>query len=104
AIATDLCQRMAQEVNQRLEQAGIVLPEPFSASAGVVIAHDSLPIVLLERRAYDLLRSAKRARDTKDGRVDFHIVTTPGLERIDQIRKRDYHSPDGRTRFTARPY
>ena len=104
AIATDLCQRMAQEVNQRLEQAGIALPEPFSASAGVVIAHDSLPIVLLERRAYDLLRSAKRARDTKDGRVDFHIVTTPGLERIDQIRKRDYHSPDGRTRFTARPY
>lgn len=101
AIAVEVCRRLGARVNERLAEAGIALAQPFSASAGVVIAHDSLPIVLLERRAYDLLRSAKRAGP--GGGVDFYVVTTPGLERIDQIRARDYSAEAGRTRFTARP-
>lgn len=104
AIAAQLCRRMAALVNERLAAAGISLEQPFSASAGVVIAHDSLPIVLLERRAYDLLRSAKRAHGSSGGGVDYYIVTTPGLEPITQIRERDYRSRDESTSFTARPF
>jgi hypothetical protein len=37
------------------------------------------------------------------GGIDFHIVTTPGLDAIARVRGRDYQADNGRTRLTRRP-
>ncbi len=74
-----------------------------SASVGVVIAHDSLPMVQLERRGRDLLKSAKKQRGDGQGGIDFHIVTTAGLDAIEGVRSRDYMG-DAYTGLTMRPY
>jgi hypothetical protein len=74
-----------------------------SISVGVIIAHDSVPIVQLEQRGRDLLRSAKQARGNGKGGIDFHIVSTPGLDQIGRIRSGEY-APTPDVRLTLRPY
>jgi hypothetical protein len=100
AIAADICAQFQAEMvrtyYQQEQQAAI---PPFSASAGVVIAHDSVPIVQLERRGRELLKSAKQH---EGGGVDFHIISTPGLAAIRTVRKESYQF--GTTELTNRPY
>lgn len=99
AIASGICERFGLLVADYCAAAGAPLAKPPTASAGVVIAHDSLPIVQLERRGRELLRSAKQ-RD--EGGVDFQIVSTPALAELRTVRAQDYVRLD--TGLTARPY
>jgi hypothetical protein len=65
------------------DNAGLTL------SFGVVIAHPGQPILNLEQQARNLLRNAKR-RYPGQAAIDFHIVSTPILHDIDQIRNEAY--------------
>lgn len=105
AVACALSQEFSTHVKAYLQQQPdpLVLPQPVSASVGVVIAHDSMPIVQLERRGRDLLKQAKTVAQEGEGGVDFHIVSTAGLDAIKIIRKQDYQ-PDSETNLTRRPY
>ncbi|MBK9709828.1 MAG: hypothetical protein IPO81_00615 [Kouleothrix sp.] len=113
AVACELSRRLGKLVNDWVDQynngqsnaqSQIVLDQPFSASVGVIIAHDSVPIVQLERRGHDLLDSAKQAKQSGLGGIDFHVITTPGLDGINQTRSRDYSADNEKTCFTKRPY
>jgi len=84
---------------QQLLGTGQPLP---SASVGVVIAHASHPIINLQTRASELLKHAKRTRG--GDAIDFHIVSTPGLEPISRIRQTQYNDTPGRAVRTMRPY
>lgn len=99
-VAVTLARRFGEEMSER-GYAGV------SASVGVVIAHASHPIVNLRDRAGELLKSAKRAT-AHGGGVDFHIVSTPGLEPIARVRSEQYIPPHGQNadklRYTCRPY
>jgi hypothetical protein len=108
AVACALSRLFTETVQGRLAGSDprIELPHPVSASVGVVIAHDSVPIVQLERRAAELLKSAKnerRRQKSTGGWIDFHIVSTPGLDAIETVRQRQYQ-PDKGTLLTMRPY
>jgi hypothetical protein len=82
----------------------------FSASAGVVIAHDTMPIVTLRDRAKELLKNAKHMRVYRIGQggmIDFHMATTPTLNAISEIRRDEYtidEHPNGATSLVGRPY
>jgi hypothetical protein len=77
-----------------------------TASAGVILAHASQPILYLERRADELLRSAKRARESgQEGAVDFLVVSTPTLNPVNRVRREEgYEDSDHFLRRTLRPY
>lgn len=92
-------QRELAPIVERL--LGTDYPRP-SASVGVVIAHDSHPIINLQTRASELLKHAKRVHGG-DG-IDFHIVSTPGLEPIKTIRQIQYYDRPGEAVRTMRPY
>ena len=106
-VAQMISTRFGELVNHYLVQHGIELQPPLSASAGVVIAQSSLPIVQLQERAYELLKNAKKRRAAEhagsQGFLDFQIVTTPSLDRISQLRRHGYQGDDD-ARFTRRPY
>lgn len=89
-VACNLSRRFSDALAGELAQRGIILDSAPSASAGIVIAHDSLPMVQLQRRARELLRNAKRVRVPGIGGVDFHIVTTPSLDTLDRVRAGEY--------------
>lgn len=83
--------------------------KPVTASVGVVIAHESMPILTLERAGRDLLTSAKNAKDANNepvaGGIDFHIVTASGIDRIGRVRTADYQvGTDSKAELTKRPY
>lgn len=99
AVAHHICVRFAPLVARYLAEHGDPEAEAPNASAGVVIAHASLPIVQLERRARELLRSAKRR---EEGGVDFHVVSTPALAELKTVRDQGYRV--GTTGLTSRPY
>jgi hypothetical protein len=87
---------------ERLTAENRACPRRVAASAGVVIAHAAQPVLYLEKRAGELLQSAKKAAGRENGAVDFHIVTTPTLNPLAQIRREEYER--GFTRLTRRPY
>jgi hypothetical protein len=97
-VAATLASAFSQEIDPQVYPG-------LSASVGVVIAHDSHPIVNLRERAGELLKSAKRV---DNGGVDFHIVSTPGLEPIERVRDEQYAPPHGdgtrEVSYTMRPY
>jgi hypothetical protein len=95
AVAHTICKRFGPLLREAMP---VDAPE-LTASAGVVIAHDSLPIVQLERRGRELLRSAKKL---EGGGVDFHIVSTPAMDDLGALRARDYGFEG--VALTARPY
>lgn len=76
--------------------------DALTLSLGIVIAHPGQPILNLEQQARELLRRAKRDRPGQAA-LDFHIVTTPVLQPIDQIREQAYTRSDGNLRLTSRP-
>ncbi len=80
--------------------------QQVTVSVGVVIAHASQPIVTMQRRASELLKSAKhgKASEAAEGCVDFHIVSTPGLEPIRDVRLNHYTLLRSNDSLTARPY
>jgi hypothetical protein len=88
-IACMVSQLFGERMQHKLQQHGLA-DEPLSASVGVVIAHDSLPIVQLQQRGKELLQSAKKASTADTGGIDFHIVTTPVLDTLAHLRQRDY--------------
>lgn len=86
----------------------------FTTSVGVMIAHDTMPVITLRDRAKELLRLAKRKqremqRKQKDqegpqeGVIDFQIASTPSLDTISNIRSSEYKFDD-KTVIVARPY
>lgn len=100
AIAQHICERFQPLLDDYYVRHQYAMPPELpTASAGVVIAHDSLPVVQLERRGRELLKSAKR-RD--GGGIDFHIVSTPALAEISTVRDQSYRF--GMTGLTSRPY
>ncbi len=99
-VAHDLSERFGSLVAEQLADPTITV----SASVGVVIAHASMPIIQLEQRGGDLLKSAKRVSGNGVGGVDFHIVTTPALDTITAVRDREYASEATQTQFVQRPY
>lgn len=76
--------------------------DAFTLSLGVVIAHPGQPILNLEQQARDLLRRAKREHPGQAA-IDFHIVTTPVLQPIDEIREKAYRHKVDQVRLTSRP-
>lgn len=106
-VAVDLAQRfgdLVREAFKSFDSVGLLEKLPPSASAGIVIAHASLPIVMLARRAKELLKSAKdRERPPGVGALDFQIVTTPSLDAIHDLRKQEYMAGADAT-LTRRPY
>jgi hypothetical protein len=103
-------EQVQQVFHAKLHEQGKTIdkdaPDPareVSASVGGVLAHDSLPIVQLERRGRELLKSAKKQRGGGQGGIDFHIVKTPGMDDIHAVRSREYMS-DEQTALTMRPY
>ncbi|NJN66274.1 MAG: hypothetical protein HC884_05965 [Chloroflexaceae bacterium] len=108
-IACGLSQEFQKRANTLLQSQGMALEKPLTLSVGVVIAHTGHPIVNLAQRAGELLKSAKRGRTKSNqsnqvqGWIDFHIVSTPGLEPLTEIRGKDYARP-GQLSLTARPY
>lgn len=87
--------------------------EGIAVSAGVVIARASHPVLALYRQSQELLRSAKKLsyeileRENKNVcTLDFHIVTTPSMRSLDEVRENDYKRSDfsGKRWLTARPY
>jgi hypothetical protein len=99
-IATAICREFGRLVTEQLAGLGIVITPPITASAGVVIAHATVPIPVLKRGAYDLLREAKKL----GGAIDFQIVSTPGLDSLERIRQREYQTAPGEAQLTKRPY
>lgn len=87
---------------ERLTAENRDCPRRVTASAGVVIAHAAQPVLYLEERAGELLQSAKKVAGRENGAVDFHIVTTPTLNPIADIRREEYER--GFARLTRRPY
>lgn len=78
----------------------------LTLSLGVVIAHPGQPILNLEQQARKLLRSAKREYPGQAA-IDFHIVSTPILNDLDQIRAAAYTMrPNAGTQIhlTRRPF
>jgi hypothetical protein len=113
-VACTISRMFGEQVQQvfraKLQEQGKTIdedsPNPVgevSASVGVVLAHDSLPIVQLERRGRELLKSAKKQRGGGQGGIDFHIVKTPGMDDIHAVRSREYMG-DEQTALTIRPY
>jgi Cas10/Cmr2, second palm domain len=106
-VAVDLAHRfgdLVREAFKDFDSGGLLEQTPPSASAGVVIAHASLPIVVLARRAEELLKSAKdRDRPAGVGALDFQIVTTPSLDAIHDLRKQEY-TAGADVALTRRPY
>lgn len=114
-VAIELSRKFGEVVNQELRDQGLLPAEEqeqklVSASVGVVIAHDSMPIVQLQRRGADLLKSAKRRAAPGAGGIDFHVVTTPSLDRISTVRAQQYAAgprvggEKRQTELTSRPY
>lgn len=120
-IACTLSKTFTTTVNQALRtELGISEDVATSLSVGVIIAHTNHPIVNLEKRGRELLKSAKRKRKLveqlrkktegehihEEGWIDFHIVSTPGLGSIGDIRTNIYTPPgqEETLAYTARPY
>jgi len=106
-IACMLSKVFTREIRRVLADTfGITEGHDASASVGVVIAHANHPIVNLAERAGELLKSAKRGRAksgrTDEGWIDFHIVSSPGLQTLREIRRDHYQRDD--FDLTARPY
>ncbi len=98
--------QVAHDLSKSFAQAMDDSNFKVSASVGVVIAHASMPVVQLEHRGRDLLKSAKRTSGDGLGGVDFHVVTTPTLDSIGAVRAREYAytTDDEQTLFYQRPY
>ncbi len=106
-VACRLSEVFTDEINHVLHEQFGIDESGASASVGVVIAHAAHPIVNLALRAAELLKSAKRGRSKSaiktEGWIDFHIVSTPGLEEMRDIRNKHYAKPNGLS-LTNRPY
>ncbi|MCE7987660.1 MAG: hypothetical protein DYG89_41375 [Caldilinea sp. CFX5] len=76
--------------------------DALTLSLGIVIAHPGQPILNLEQQARELLRRAKREHPGQPA-IDFHIVTTPVLQSIDEIREQAYTHKLDQARLTSRP-
>ena len=77
----------------------------FTLSCGVVIAHPGQPIQNLELQARELLKNAKR-QFRRQAALDFHVVSTPVLRAMDDIRRDEYRLEEGDGRqsyLTRRP-
>lgn len=102
-IACELSKAFGDQLEQELANQNLTLDAPITASVGVIIAHAGVPIVQLEQRGRDLLKSAKQASGDGEGGIDFHIATTPSLDGIDVVRRRDYQ-PSPSLKLTMRPF
>jgi len=63
--------------------------EVLTLSCGVVISHPGQPIQNLELRARELLSNAKR-EFRREAALDFHVVSTPVLRNLEEIRREEY--------------
>lgn len=91
---------------EQCSRTGPTADDGLTLSLGVVIAHPGQPILNLEQQARKLLRSAKRAYPGQAA-IDFHIVSTPILNDLDQIRATAYtiHPNAGaQIELTGRPF
>lgn len=75
--------------------------DALTLSCAAVIAHPKQPILNLEQEALQLLSTAKRAYPGRPA-IDFHIVSSPVLRSVTDIR-RDEYQLDDETHLTARP-
>lgn len=100
-VATAYCQAFKQLTTKKMAGSRTV-----TASAGVVLAHASQPILFLEQRANELLRLAKQTPQSRyEGAVDFLVVSTATLNPISRIRREEgYEDQDHGLRRTLRPY
>lgn len=92
------------------------LAQPFAedgltTSAGVVLAHQSYPALLLVDVAAELMKSAKKAAATTEGKpegtLDFAVISEAGSESVLDRREHEYLGklPSGKPfRRTERPY
>ncbi len=110
-IACTLCSRFEEHGARIFERAGISPPQRLSMSAGVVLAHASLPIYHLQTVADDLLKSAKRRsldllrnRDEERSCIDFHVVTASASESPALMRKTEWVRQSEGLSLTERPY
>lgn len=105
-VACALSKIFSEQMTAFLQNEPGLAGQPVTASVGVVIAHASQPIVTMQRRAGELLKSAKRGKvaGASEGCLDFHIVNTPGMEPISDVRSSHYTLLRSNDSLTARPY
>jgi hypothetical protein len=104
-IACDLARFFGEEMTAALSDRNDGLPgeQAVTASVGVVIAHDTMPVLTLERVGRELLKSAKQVRG--GGGVDFHVATASGIDRLAASRAREHQTgTPGLPSLTRRPY
>ncbi|MBX3002054.1 MAG: hypothetical protein KF893_26250 [Caldilineaceae bacterium] len=75
--------------------------DPITLSAAAIIAHPKQPILNLEKEAASLLGAAKRSYPGQ-AVIDFHVVSSPILQNIRDIRNDEYRLDD-ETALTRRP-
>ncbi len=102
-FADEFCRRFQQIAEYKKNESEIKIKtlDPFTMSAGVVIAHHSLPFLSFQKLSHSLLKSAKRrswaSRDKENGKdirlygsVDYQIITASGADDLKTMRKEIY--------------
>ena len=117
-LANEFCrifQCMADDEKDKSQKEILQALDPFTMSAGVVIAHHKFPFLSFQRLGKRLLKNAKRrAWHAKSGEnkgffgsVDFQIITASGADDLKTIREDAYtlHDEDKtEIMLTGRPY
>jgi len=108
-IALDFCDGFTTQMRAFAKQCGHS-DLAVAMSAGVVFAHSSHPMVLLDDLAGQLLKSAKaRSRQLGDDSltptIDFMVVTASSTNDVKTVRTEEYRRGGvGDQRLTQRPY
>jgi len=117
-LANEFCrifQDMADCRKSKSQSAILKELDPFTMSAGVVIAHHKFPFLSFQRLGDSLLKSAKRrawrARSGEKkgffGSVDFQIISASGADDLKTLRKDAYalhYEGEAEIMLTGRPY
>jgi len=115
-FADEFCRRFQQiaEYRKNESESKIKALDPFTMSAGVVIAHHNFPFLSFQKLSHSLLKNAKRRswssrKDEKRqyGSVDYQIITASGADDLKSMRKEIYtlNYQDGKKFYlTGKPY
>jgi hypothetical protein len=116
-LANEFC-RLFQEIagckKGKSDRQKVKDLEPFTMSAGVVIAHHKFPFLSFQQLGNRLLKSAKKRawaakRDKQGffGSVDYQLITASGADDLKTLRKEAYtlhYEGERELSLTGKPY
>jgi hypothetical protein len=115
-LANEFC-RLFQEIADRDKKSKgekVKALDPFTMSAGVVIAHHKFPFLSFQRLGNNLLKNAKKRswaarRDCEGfyGSVDYQLITASGADDLKPLRKEGYtchYEGEHELSLTGKPY